>query len=306
MDLCTALKSIGDTNSKPLSDAIMCMRENKEAAIPLLIDFVANTIETQKNAQEWEEGMDDLVPALLLLAEFGASEAFHLYAEILELEESKCDWLLGDVLCGEMGGMTASVATAHDIERLKSIAINKDVNDYHRLAAVNALVGLYARGIYQRNDLVEFLACRVENYKDEDEFVDFLVDNCYDIAATELYGRIRQLIADGDVLVMFGDENKFNDESPSSEDRVIESLQERVEYATISDALAVIDKWNSSNVSDNDSYFNILDENSSLPWLPSDMKPINSTTVVNPPKTGRNAPCPCGSGQKYKRCCLTG
>ncbi|MDQ3419730.1 MAG: SEC-C metal-binding domain-containing protein [Acidobacteriota bacterium] len=21
-------------------------------------------------------------------------------------------------------------------------------------------------------------------------------------------------------------------------------------------------------------------------------------------KTGRNDPCPCGSGQKYKRCCL--
>lgn len=23
-----------------------------------------------------------------------------------------------------------------------------------------------------------------------------------------------------------------------------------------------------------------------------------------PTKTGRNDPCPCGSGQKYKRCCL--
>lgn len=25
--------------------------------------------------------------------------------------------------------------------------------------------------------------------------------------------------------------------------------------------------------------------------------------VVNPAKTGRNAPCPCGSGKKYKMCC---
>jgi preprotein translocase subunit SecA len=23
-----------------------------------------------------------------------------------------------------------------------------------------------------------------------------------------------------------------------------------------------------------------------------------------PPKVGRNAPCPCGSGKKYKNCCL--
>ena len=28
-----------------------------------------------------------------------------------------------------------------------------------------------------------------------------------------------------------------------------------------------------------------------------------SKTVVKPPKIGRNDPCPCGSGKKYKQCC---
>lgn len=28
-----------------------------------------------------------------------------------------------------------------------------------------------------------------------------------------------------------------------------------------------------------------------------------SQTVVNGPKIGRNDPCPCGSGKKYKKCC---
>lgn len=28
-----------------------------------------------------------------------------------------------------------------------------------------------------------------------------------------------------------------------------------------------------------------------------------STTVVKPAKVGRNEPCPCGSGKKYKQCC---
>lgn len=26
----------------------------------------------------------------------------------------------------------------------------------------------------------------------------------------------------------------------------------------------------------------------------------------NPPKVGRNEPCPCGSGKKFKKCCLWG
>ena len=29
----------------------------------------------------------------------------------------------------------------------------------------------------------------------------------------------------------------------------------------------------------------------------------SSKTVVKPPKVGRNDPCPCGSGKKYKQCC---
>jgi preprotein translocase subunit SecA len=28
-----------------------------------------------------------------------------------------------------------------------------------------------------------------------------------------------------------------------------------------------------------------------------------SKTVVNESKVGRNDPCPCGSGKKYKKCC---
>ena len=30
----------------------------------------------------------------------------------------------------------------------------------------------------------------------------------------------------------------------------------------------------------------------------------SSTTIVKPKKIGRNDPCPCGSGKKYKQCCL--
>jgi uncharacterized protein YecA (UPF0149 family) len=29
-----------------------------------------------------------------------------------------------------------------------------------------------------------------------------------------------------------------------------------------------------------------------------------SKTIVKEKKIGRNEPCPCGSGKKYKRCCL--
>ncbi len=35
----------------------------------------------------------------------------------------------------------------------------------------------------------------------------------------------------------------------------------------------------------------------------SDIEMIDTTSTV--PKVGRNAPCPCGSGKKFKNCCGT-
>ncbi len=36
---------------------------------------------------------------------------------------------------------------------------------------------------------------------------------------------------------------------------------------------------------------------------PARARPKPATVVRNQPKVGRNAPCPCGSGKKYKKCC---
>jgi SEC-C motif-containing protein len=38
-------------------------------------------------------------------------------------------------------------------------------------------------------------------------------------------------------------------------------------------------------------------------WLYVDGKVHNKPMVRNGPKIGRNDPCPCGSGRKYKHCC---
>lgn len=36
-----------------------------------------------------------------------------------------------------------------------------------------------------------------------------------------------------------------------------------------------------------------------IPFLPD----LNKTNVISDKKIGRNDPCPCGSGKKYKKCC---
>jgi SEC-C motif-containing protein len=38
-------------------------------------------------------------------------------------------------------------------------------------------------------------------------------------------------------------------------------------------------------------------------WYFSDAKMVNNPQTRESPKVGRNDPCPCGSGKKYKKCC---
>ncbi len=41
-------------------------------------------------------------------------------------------------------------------------------------------------------------------------------------------------------------------------------------------------------------------------WYYRDGKTLRTPLVRSVPKTGRNDPCPCGSGRKFKKCCESG
>jgi SEC-C motif-containing protein len=41
-------------------------------------------------------------------------------------------------------------------------------------------------------------------------------------------------------------------------------------------------------------------------WYYRDGKTLKTPVVRATPKTGRNDPCPCGSGRKFKKCCASG
>jgi hypothetical protein len=47
---------------------------------------------------------------------------------------------------------------------------------------------------------------------------------------------------------------------------------------------------------------NAMDE--ATTGMPGGRKPRRGEALFNPRKTGRNEPCPCGSGRKFKKCCM--
>jgi len=235
VELIQAIKNIKHIGNEIPYKEISCIRKNKEEAIPLLMTYVSDTIKLYRGLDDWDESIDDPILALYLLAEFRVTDAFTLFADILEMESDKVEWLLSDILSEDYGGMVVSVATFNDIERIKSIIDNIKINEYQRLTAVNVLIGLFGRGIYSHGELVAFLRHLLEIYKDDDdEFVDCLVDKCYDVNARELYPQIVELFNAKKIYPLFLGKEDFNSSaSARSEESVIAAINSNKCYSFV-------------------------------------------------------------------------
>ena len=72
----------------------------------------------------------------------------------------------------------------------------------------------------------------------------------------------------------------------------------RGRYVVVDQALQFYEE-----IGDNDKADELREELSHLKSKASDGYPGHSQISVSSKKVGRNEPCPCGSGKKYKRCC---
>jgi preprotein translocase subunit SecA len=82
----------------------------------------------------------------------------------------------------------------------------------------------------------------------------------------------------------------------------------RERHYVITDAIAEMEWWASFHPEDSRS--KKLPKLENLPPPPPSAPPTSSYAAPQPfvrePKIGRNDPCPCGSGKKYKKCCGKG
>jgi hypothetical protein len=125
-----------------------------------------------------------------------------------------------------------------------------------------------------------------------------------DLPAPELLEEVRQAYADGLVDTMVADlegiERDVNAPKPWRWDR----------RHLIMDAIAEMEWWSSFHPEDSRPKKIPKLEAPALPSSPadpdSDSEYVAPQPFVRETKIGRNDPCPCGSGKKYKKCCGKG
>jgi hypothetical protein len=280
--------------------------EQREAITPELLRIVEAVA---ADPVEYAKREDDmlLVFALFLLAHFRETRAYAPIIKMMSAPGEIPELLVGDTITEDLSRILASVYDGNPAP-LRSLAEHADVDEFVCGAAIETFVVLAHTGRMPRDEVVAyFRALYREKLRRTEAFIviwDALTGCVLDLPAPELLPEVRQAYADGLVDPYFEDlENIERDLSP-------ESLREPKQFTLITDAIAETEWWAAFDPQE--------------PWAGDDpLEPVIPATELEPPwldpvidvppepfrrepKIGRNEPCPCGSGKKYKKCCGQG
>ena len=295
-------------------EALEAAIEKKEEITPELLKMLKYAVENAEKAATDEYWGHTY--ALYLLAQFGNKEAYPLFIELLSLPDDTLWALLGEL--DGWDSVLASVSCGDDSMILQLIE-NDNIDEYARCVALNSLETLHVAGKKKREEIIEYFS-ELFNGKLDRSFSAVwmgLVNCCLDLYADELHDDIIKAIQDD--LVWEGEISISDVEEVFAEDKqtVIDKLFKSERYQLIDDTIKEMEWWScfkdNKQLDDDiaDSLFDAATEY--IPQEEADQFRKRQESYYQPespgepvrtePKIGRNQPCPCGSGKKYKKCC---
>lgn len=298
--------------SRPFpEDAVKAVVARREEAVPELLQVVEGF------SARWAAGdvrEDEMLHeyAMQLLAEFRETQAYRPMVRIARMPE--VDEVLGDSVTDVLPKMLAAVWDG-DSEPLLDLIGDPMTNEFARSAGLSAIGILFQSGRLDRTQLRDLLG-EIYEFRLEREPVfvwDAWVAVVADFGIEEELKRVRTLYAEG-----LADPGM--DTLASVEKRVLKAadcespLDNYEPYTTVSEEMGWWYCFSNQAARDEIKQAARQKKAEEVDPDPDPDRPIPAYKeskyyapephVRDSPKVGRNDPCPCGSGKKYKKCCL--
>jgi hypothetical protein len=189
---------------------------------------------------------------------------------------------------------------------LRGLVESEEVDEYVRAAAIDAFLVLERTGQMPRAEVIEYYRSLFQGKLQRTHSFawDGLVGSVARLPAPELLDDVRQAyvddLADSTVAGLESIERDLAEPKPGRSEK----------RGLVTDAIDEMEWWVAFHPED--SQPEVLPEppKAQAPLPPPPAPPPESYTAPKPfvrqPKIGRNDPCPCGSGKKYKKCCGKG
>jgi len=270
-------------------EALEAAIAQREAITPYLLRVLEEV--KQDELERMFAEPDYMLPlyALYLLAQFRETRAYPLIVDIFALEGEDVGEAFDDFITEDLGRVLASVSGG-EVAGLHRLIEDPQVNEYVRSAAMRALVVLVAQDALSREDVIAYFRYLFREGLERDySFAwDALVSASNDLYPEELMEDIEQAFAADMIDEIFIDLAWVKECMKPGKERALAKLKTDKEHTYIEDSIANLE-W----------------------WYCFQPPPEPRRQVVHPAspafkpqkKVGRNDPCPCGSGKKYKRCC---
>jgi len=288
----------GKFEQEAVEAAIAC----KDEIIPELLRILEEIADPVQAAERDAEGeyMAHLY-AMYLLAQFREPRAYPLMVRVALLPTDLLESLFGDCITESLGRVLASVCDGN-LEGIQSIIENSAANEWVRGAALSSLTTLVRSGKKSREEILSYFAELFHGkLTDKNEIVwSELVAYSTDLYPPELLNEIEKAYENGLVDPTFIGLDDVRNDLAKGKEWAMERLATDPHRQLICDTIKDFGGWASFHDDETDTTQRETPaiEPPDLLWGDS-----YSGFKRNGPKIGRNDPCPCASGKKFKKCC---
>ena len=271
--------------------AFQILEKNREEAIPYLRASVEYAF---AKGNEIEEGYQLHFYALFLLAQFQDREFFPKIIEFISMPEGELDYLIGDCITSGLQDILYNTYNG-DMELLKKTARDDTVGEFVRSSVLDVICQLYLDGVMKESEWKSFLKQSVHDGQEYNYFYDaaaYLMCRCHFV---DLLPEIRYLLDHG-----LMDKSNMG-EYDSCVDIMFDYKDDVQLCKSPINTADTLRHW--AMFEDNSRSGSSEKSGKDLEKMLRAMKrELYQSVAVK--KIGRNDPCPCGSGKKYKFCCL--
>lgn len=262
--------------------------DRKEEAIPYLLRIMNELKEDYAKVIN-EPARFDYVYAYYLLAQFRVKDLFPILIELLIKPGKTVEEIFNDDITEGIGRILASVYDG-DIDSLQRLIEDTNAYEYARGQGLVALVALVFDGQLSREFVMDYFKRLMAERREEPSgyFHAEIICCCDDLYPEEVYPEIRSLYEDHVVETGIINLDSINRTLKRAKEEVLQESRQNPRYQLLTDTIGEMRTWASFNQER-------FDDATS-----GDLK---AKTIVKEAKIGRNEPCPCGSGKKYKKCC---
>ncbi|MCW3133078.1 MAG: DUF1186 domain-containing protein [Methanophagales archaeon] len=257
----------------------------KEKIVPELLKILENV---EKNMHQIEPTYMAHIYAMFLLAQFREKRAYPLIVDIFSHPGDTSDKIGGEFICEDLPRVLASVCHG-DTTLIKRLIENRDADEFVRDAGLRTLLILVVNGEKTREEVIDYYKSLFRGKLErEDSMVwNSLVSYSSYLCDKAVYEDIKKTYEDDLVDPLFIDLEDVDEYLSMGRERNLNRLKKNWHYQFVDDTISSMKWWAC-----------FQPKKKATPDL---LKPLKTKSKRK--KIGRNDPCPCGSGKKYKKCC---